>query len=160
MTGNDVIKWRDQHEWSQGEAAARLGVTRRTFQRWEADKDKSLPLWLDLACRQIDAEESASAGNADQEVPGDRKNQLDWLNGDFTRCKPRILAAIQKHGPLTRQELVEITGMPINSVCGRVRSLIDSRQLEHAYRDDSHGGFPRWKLQPWGAGDEQEGEAS
>lgn len=38
--------------------------------------------------------------------------------------KARIVAAIEQHGPLTRQALAERLHLPLASVCGRVRDLV------------------------------------
>lgn len=41
-----------------------------------------------------------------------------------------VVAALVEHGPLTRQQIPEITGMPINCVSGRVKSLLDKGLIE------------------------------
>lgn len=47
---NRVKEYREQHGWSQGELARRLGVSRQTINAVETDKyDPSLPLALRMA---------------------------------------------------------------------------------------------------------------
>lgn len=47
---NRLKKYREQHGWSQGELARRLGVTRQTINAVETDKyDPSLPLALRMS---------------------------------------------------------------------------------------------------------------
>jgi len=47
---NRVRSFREQHGWSQGELARRLGVSRQTINAVETDKyDPSLPLALRMA---------------------------------------------------------------------------------------------------------------
>ncbi len=47
---NRLKEYREQHGWSQGELARRLGVSRQTINAVETDKyDPSLPLALRMA---------------------------------------------------------------------------------------------------------------
>ena len=47
---NRLKRFREQREWSQGELARRLGVSRQTINCVETDKyDPSLPLAFDIA---------------------------------------------------------------------------------------------------------------
>ena len=47
---NRLKQFREQHGWSQGELARRLGVSRQTINAVETDKyDPSLPLALRMA---------------------------------------------------------------------------------------------------------------
>jgi len=48
-------------------------------------------------------------------------------------CRRRVYETIARGGRLTRQEVSEVSGMPINTVCGRVRELLDS----HLIREDA-----------------------
>lgn len=41
----------------------------------------------------------------------------------------RILAALKKRR-MTRQEISAVTGIPLESVCGRVHELLDSNRVE------------------------------
>jgi DNA-binding MarR family transcriptional regulator len=40
-----------------------------------------------------------------------------------------VLQALEQYGPLTRQELPAITGMPINCITGRVNSLLKKEAI-------------------------------
>jgi hypothetical protein len=49
----------------------------------------------------------------------------------------QVVDAIVANGPLSRQQIAERSGMPINCVCGRVSSLLEARILEeHGERLD------------------------
>jgi DNA-binding transcriptional regulator GbsR (MarR family) len=41
-------------------------------------------------------------------------------------CRGRVYATIARGGRLTRQEVSEVSGMPINTVCGRVKELLEA----------------------------------
>lgn len=46
---------------------------------------------------------------------------------DSSKLQPkerRVADAIAEHGPMTREEISAVTRMPINSVTGRVRSMV------------------------------------
>lgn len=49
---------------------------------------------------------------------------------DVTHAQKRILAAFSPGLAITRQELVTLTGMPINSVSGRCTELLEAGVLE------------------------------
>lgn len=53
MTHLDLIRWRRRMRWTQEQAAARLGMSRRTYGRIEAGHGK--PNWrlLDLATSRL-----------------------------------------------------------------------------------------------------------
>ena len=41
-----------------------------------------------------------------------------------------LLAALRRYGPMTRQQLSQVTGLPINTVCGRCCELIAVDHIE------------------------------
>ena len=49
--------------------------------------------------------------------------------GKIQPQETRVLMAICEHGPLTREEIAEATGMRLSAVCGRVNSLVADRHL-------------------------------
>jgi len=58
-----------------------------------------------------------------------RKNSRDAYAAIADRlpaCRKRVYETIAKGGRLTRQEVSEVSGMPINTVCGRVRELLET----------------------------------
>jgi len=58
-----------------------------------------------------------------------RKNSRDAyaaIADSLPACKKRVYETIAKGGRLTRQEVSEVSGMPINTVCGRVRELLET----------------------------------
>lgn len=125
MNGHELTVWRKRHGWNQHDAADRLDVARRTYQRWE-DRDDALPGVVKLACERIDT--LVSMARPEPEPDGDVHLQLDWI-GALTSQRARIVLTLREYGPLTRQELAEITGIPIKSVDGRVRALLDKHHL-------------------------------
>lgn len=142
MTGHDIVAWRNAHNWNQRDAAETLGITRRTIQRWEASTE-ALPAYVSLACAQVDAIEAAKPPPPE----GDTHKQLDWLNDQLQAQKPRIIGAIKEHGPLTRQEIADITGIALSSVCARVSSLINRLVLEDCEKPPGVGRHYRNKVQ-------------
>ncbi len=55
MQPNDLIAWRRRLDYSQNDAARALGCGRRSVQMWECGYN-AIPLYIELACRQILAE--------------------------------------------------------------------------------------------------------
>lgn len=49
---------------------------------------------------------------------------------DITAGQARVLSAFKPGAQHTRQELVALTGMPINAICGRCKELLDAGTLE------------------------------
>jgi len=41
-------------------------------------------------------------------------------------CQGKVYETIARGGRLTRQEVSEVSGMPINTVCGRIAELVES----------------------------------
>ena len=66
-------------------------------------------------------------------------NHQHWLSGAAASQREYILSFLKKNGPRTRQQISESTGIPINSVCGRVNELVkkeqvtDKKQVKTAY---------------------------
>lgn len=60
-----------------------------------------------------------------------RKSYVDLVEGN---CLPpsqrKVVAALYLHGPLTRDQIAEKTGMRLASACGRVHELIKSGVVE------------------------------
>lgn len=55
----------------------------------------------------------------------------------------RVIACIEQHGPLTRDEIAERTGLRLSAVCGRVKALVDNGKLiERGTRDNPSSGKP------------------
>ena len=52
MTGKQLRTWRKRMKMAGTEAAAALGVSKRTYIRWEATEDE-LPRYVGLACSAI-----------------------------------------------------------------------------------------------------------
>lgn len=51
-------------------------------------------------------------------------------SGNLGKQKRAVLAAVRPGLFYTRSELSELTGLPINCICGRVRELLDEGRLE------------------------------
>ncbi|PKG50224.1 MarR family winged helix-turn-helix transcriptional regulator [Halomonas sp. MES3-P3E] len=43
-----------------------------------------------------------------------------------------VIAALVSQGPMTRNQLAEATGLPLSSICGRCRELLDLDYIEVA----------------------------
>lgn len=50
-------------------------------------------------------------------------------SGRATSHYALVLTAIMRHGPATRHQIAERTGLPLSSVCGRVHELLDADHL-------------------------------
>ena len=63
MTPSDLKSWRAALGLTQGAAAAALGVSRRTYEGWEAGRTPTeQPSLLELACRAVALEKKTPAG--------------------------------------------------------------------------------------------------
>jgi len=51
-------------------------------------------------------------------------------SGSLSRQQTLILAAVIPGARYTRSELADITGLPINAVCGRINELVKAGRLE------------------------------
>lgn len=60
--------------------------------------------------------------------PSTKKRSYDSL-GDLAQSHNLILNTIQVHGPLSRQQLADYTGLKLCSVTPRVRELLDNSFL-------------------------------
>ena len=49
--------------------------------------------------------------------------------GFFSSQKAALLACVKLHGPATRNQLEERSGIRINAVCGAVNKLLEEKQL-------------------------------
>ena len=49
MNGTDLRKWRKSKKLTQIEAAEKIGVSRSTLQKWEADPESETPKWAAMA---------------------------------------------------------------------------------------------------------------
>lgn len=49
--------------------------------------------------------------------------------GEIQPMELLVLEALERFGPLTRQELPAVTGMPINCITGRVKSLLKKEAI-------------------------------
>lgn len=50
-------------------------------------------------------------------------------SGELQPKELLVLEALERFGPLTRQELPAVTGMPINCITGRVNSLLKKQAI-------------------------------
>src|SRR3972149_8289697 len=71
------------------------------------------------------------------------------LSGKATSQRNRILACLFESAvPLCRRQIMKLTGIEINAVCGRVNTLIKSELLRVAYEavDPATGRLPQRTL--------------
>lgn len=61
------------------------------------------------------------------------ENYLEGIySGRIQTQRARIHKALLEQGPLTRHEMAKVTGIPLQSVCGAAKTLIDSElAFEH-----------------------------
>lgn len=50
--------------------------------------------------------------------------------GKLAPQEQRVIQAIRDHGPLTREEISERTGLRLSAVCGRVNKLVELGTLD------------------------------
>lgn len=50
---------------------------------------------------------------------------------DLSASQARVMAAVHPGQSYSRAEIAQATGMPLQSVCGRVNELIAAKRLEH-----------------------------
>lgn len=63
-------------------------------------------------------------------------------NRTFSKQERIVLHAVRHH-PMTREDIAYSTGMRLASVCGRVRSLLDSKMLvPHGHTSQTVSGKP------------------
>jgi len=53
---------------------------------------------------------------------------------DLSEGQARVMAAVRPRVDFTRAELAKASGMPLQSVCGRVNELVSAGELEHGPR--------------------------
>lgn len=53
-------------------------------------------------------------------------------SGRLKATQGAVLAALSSKGPLTRNQLAEATGLPLSSICGRCRELLDMDYIDVA----------------------------
>ncbi len=59
-----------------------------------------------------------------------KTSRTTFAGMDFEPKERIILHTLKLVGPLTRQSLSVLTGLPINCICGRVRALLDVNMIE------------------------------
>jgi len=52
------------------------------------------------------------------------------LQDELSTKRYEVLSVIKQNAPVTRQAASEASGIPINSICGRVRELLDLNIIE------------------------------
>lgn len=53
-------------------------------------------------------------------------------------CRTKVMQVIRDKGPITRQDIGLELGWAINSVCGRVRELLDGNNIREDGKDHTH----------------------
>lgn len=53
-------------------------------------------------------------------------------SGRLKATQGAVMAALTSKGPMTRNQLSETTGLPVSSICGRCRELLDMDYIEVA----------------------------
>ena len=54
--------------------------------------------------------------------------------GDLTEGQRRVMAVIKEGRDYSRAEIAKASGLPLQSVCGRVNELLTAKRLEHGPR--------------------------
>ena len=53
-------------------------------------------------------------------------------SGKLIGSRGLVTAALVSHGPMTRNQIADATGLPLASICGRCRELLDLDYIEVA----------------------------
>ncbi|MGM0825675.1 MAG: hypothetical protein ACQEUY_13260 [Pseudomonadota bacterium] len=53
-------------------------------------------------------------------------------SGKLSASRGLVTASLVSKGPMTRNQLADATGLPLASICGRCRELLDMRYIEVA----------------------------
>jgi len=66
-------------------------------------------------------------------MPQTRLNQFEWSLPQPQTCEEAVYYAVWHNEEITRNQVAQITGLPLSNVCGRVHELMD-KGLITAYR--------------------------